>query len=59
MNHEYFLIIRRNHEVIDNYSVIDKIVCNGIREAEKEFLKRNKKGCNEEFIIVKSERWIQ
>lgn len=59
MNHEYFLIVRRQHEIKDNFNVIDKVVCNGIKEAEKEFLGRNRKGSNEEFIIVKSERWIQ
>ena len=62
MNKEYFLIVRKmiktDKETKDNYFVLDKFVCNGIRKAEEEFLRRNKKSNNEEFIIVKSERWI-
>lgn len=58
MNHEYFLISRKVINLKDDYKVIDRFICNGLREAGKEFLRRNKKASNEEFIIVKSERWI-
>ncbi|HEY0090248.1 MAG TPA: hypothetical protein VGB37_15475 [Candidatus Lokiarchaeia archaeon] len=58
MNKEYFLISKVVINQRSAYKVIDRFVCNGLREAENEFLNRNKKKNSEEFIIVKAERWL-
>lgn len=54
MNKEYWLI-QSQDKPDEEFKLIDKFVCKGIKEARKEFSRRNPSlsGC----IIVKSELW--